>query len=264
MFKKLFKKPNPSSCPYRGVPSSKQCSLGMEEAKREWIKNKKVSSAALILNDIKDLKRDKYGFCMLVKGFEKRLYLIKNNKIKLEFLVALGQKGLGKKKEGDEKTPIGDYHIKWMISRSGPLKNNPGGKGSYLINGKTFSVLDTELYFGSIEDVRVKELPDGRKVVSKDPSNRPLNAEEILIAEDMKMYTYGKKNIFVMALDYPNQEDRKSGKTGSSIEIHGSDRLERMGFQRYKGTGGCIALLPSHAEQIYKYVNPGTPVRIKR
>ena len=194
----------------------------------------------------------------------KKMYLIEDDTIKLVFDVALGKGGLGKQKEGDHKTPLGDYKIKWLVSRNGPSKQNPGGLSSKVIEGKTYAVLDTELYFGDLANIRVKVLPDGTRKVSESPDDRPITREEIEIARGEKLWTdaYGGKQVFVMALDYPNKQDRAQGKTGSCIEIHASVNLEKVGYENYTGTLGCVSLYPSYAKRIYDYVNPGTPVRI--
>jgi D-alanyl-D-alanine dipeptidase len=217
-----------------------------------------------VLHKARDLPRDENGFCLLVEASEKKMYLIKHNTIQLFFDVALGKGGVGKTREGDHKTPLGDYRIKWMVSRKGPPKQNPGGLTSSVIEGKTYAVLDTELYFGELTNIRVKVLPDGTRKVSEDIHDRSITREEIEIAQGEKLWTdaYGGEQVYVMALDYPNKEDRAQGKTGSCIEIHASVNLEKVGYEDYKGTLGCVSLYPAYAKRMYYYVNPGTPVRI--
>jgi len=222
------------------------------------------SKIETVSNESKGLLRDKNGFCILVKGSERKLYLIENNAIKFMFGIAIGERGLGKTREGDHKTPIGNYIIKWMVSRNGPPKENPGGLSSFVIDGKTYAVLDTELYFGDLTNIRVKVLPDGTRKVSHDLNDRPITPEEIKIAKGERLWrdAYGGKNCYVMALDYPNKRDRAQGKTGSCIEIHTSLNLEKAGHKYYKGTLGCIAMYSADAKRLYEYVHPGTPVRI--
>jgi len=72
-------------------------------------------------------------------------------------------------------------------------------------------------------------LPDGTRKVSDDMRDRPISQREITIAQSEKLWTdaYGGKNAYVMALDYPNSEDRKQGKTGSCIETGSSLRADR-------------------------------------
>ena len=198
-----------------------------------------------ILQHLRDLDRDENGFCLLVLGCSQKIYLIKGDEVKLRFPVAIGRGGLGKEKEGDKKTPVRDYHIKWMVSRKGPPKKNPDGQSSFVMDGETYSIGDTQLYFGQLENANLSE-------------------EALKIAQDEKLWTdaYGGEKAVVMALDYPNEKDRKAGRTGSSIEIHASLPLAQTDLERYKGTLGCVALVPSHAGEIYEHVNPGTPVRV--
>lgn len=180
------------------------------------------------------------------------------------FDIGIGEHGLGKTKEGDHKTPLGDYTIKWMVSRNGPPKQNPGGLSSFVMDGKTYAVLDTELYFGDLASIRVHVSPDGTRTVSQDPQDRPITPEEIEIAQSERLWTdaYGGDHVYVMALDYPNKQDRAEGKTGSCIEIHASINLEKDGYENYTGSMGCVTMYPMYAKRIYEYVNPGTPVRI--
>ena len=161
-----------------------------------------------VLDGSRGLLRDENGFCVFVKGSEKKLYLIENSAIKFVFDIAVGKRGLGKTREGDHKTPLGDYRIKWMVSRNGPPKKNPGGVSSFVINGKTYAVLDTELFFGNLDKIRVKVLPDGTRKVSADLNDRGITPKEIEIAQGEKLWTdpYGGKNCYVMALDYPNKK----------------------------------------------------------
>lgn len=195
---------------------------------------------------LQGLNRDENGFCLLVLGGSKEIYLVQGDQVKLSFPVAIGEYGVGKVKEGDKKTPLGDYCIKWMVSRNGPPKNNPGGQSSYVVDSETFSIRDTQLYFGKLERAGLSE-------------------QELKIAQDEKLWTaaYGGNHVFVMALDYPNEKDKTQGRTGSSIEIHASAILAHAGLETYKGTLGCIALIPQHAREIYEHTVPGTPVRIR-
>lgn len=254
---------------FRGIPDEwwHYNAFSLEEVKKRYsiveFLLSRVETENVLLK-VKDLPRDENGICILVDGSRKKLYLIKGDTIKLVFDAALGKGGLGKEKEGDHKTPLGDYRIKWMVSRSGPLKLNPDGLSSTIVEGKTFAVLDTELYFGDLEAIRVKMLPDGTRKVSDDMRDRPISRKEIAIAQGEKLWTdaYGGENATVMALDYPNSADKKQGKTGSCIEIHASLKLEEAGYDDYTGTLGCISLYPAYAERVYAFVNPGTPVRI--
>jgi len=223
-----------------------------------------LSKIEAVLQEAQGLPRDKTGFCVLVKGAEKKLYLIQHNSIQSVFDCAPGEGGLGKTKEGDHKTPLGDYKIKWMVSKNGPPKENPGGVKSAVVDGHTYAVLDTELYFGDHTIIRVRTLPDGTRKVSDDMNDRSISSREISIAQNEKLWTnsYGGGDAYIMALDYPNQKDRAEGKTGSCIEIHASLNLVKEGFKKYTGTLGCVAMYPAEIKGVYESVNPGTYVRI--
>ena len=122
---------------FRGIPDEWWHFNGfsLEEVKRRYAIVEflvPLAETEDVLLKVKDLPRDENGMCILIKGSEKKMYLIENNTIKLVFDVALGKGGLGKKKEGDHKTPLGDYWIKWMVSSSGPPKSNPGGSPALL------------------------------------------------------------------------------------------------------------------------------------
>lgn len=51
-------------------------------------------------------------------------------------------------------------------------------------------------------------------------------------------------------INYPNKEDRKKGKTGSLIEIHGS------GGNSYDWTAGCVALSNKNIDDLFKTIKP--------
>jgi len=158
-----------------------------------------LSKIKEVLKEAEGLKRDKNGFCIFVKGAERKLYLIEQNTIRLMFESAVGERGLGKTREGDHKTPLGNYRIKWMVSKNGPPKKNPGGVSSFVVDGQTYAVLDTELYFGDLKKIRVKVFPDGTRKVSNDVNDRPITPLEIRIAQSERLWTdaYGGENAFV-------------------------------------------------------------------
>lgn len=65
-------------------------------------------------------------------------------------------------------------------------------------------------------------------------------------------------------LDYPNQEDKKRGKTGGMIEIHG----EGSGWSANDGganwTFGCIALSDEHIDEIFEDINKEDRITVIR
>jgi murein L,D-transpeptidase YafK len=64
---------------------------------------------------------------------------------------------------------------------------------------------------------------------------------------------------FAFLLDYPNQDDRKTGRTGRGIMIHSVsyDKVGRM------ATHGCIGLRRDDMESLYRLVGVGTKVYIR-
>ncbi|VVB80008.1 L,D-transpeptidase catalytic domain [uncultured archaeon] len=65
-----------------------------------------------------------------------------------------------------------------------------------------------------------------------------------------------------LLLDYPNEEDRRKGKTGGLVEIHG----EGTGYRGNQGgqnwTWGCTALSNPDIETIFSSMNKGDPITI--
>jgi murein L,D-transpeptidase YafK len=81
-----------------------------------------------------------------------------------------------------------------------------------------------------------------------------------------------------LALDYPNKEalDKfnqrkqkgeipKTAKPGGAIGIHGTWPDEDFVVDRYKNwTLGCISMKNSDVQELYKYIEAGTPITIKK
>ena len=57
-------------------------------------------------------------------------------------------------------------------------------------------------------------------------------------------------------INYPNEEDKAKGKTGSAIEIHGE------GGKGYNWTLGCIALSNEDMDKIFPYLKEGDKITI--
>jgi murein L,D-transpeptidase YafK len=64
---------------------------------------------------------------------------------------------------------------------------------------------------------------------------------------------------YALMLDYPNDHDRRNGRTGSGIMLHSvpEDRLKK------NATGGCIGLRLSDMERLYRIASIGTKVIIQ-
>jgi len=70
---------------------------------------------------------------------------------------------------------------------------------------------------------------------------------------------FNSKELYkAILINYPNEEDKAKGKTGSLIEIHGG------GGKGYDWTFGCVALSNSDMEKIFPYLNKGDRITIVR
>jgi len=151
-----------------------------------------------------------------------------SGKVVKSYPVGLGLNGMGKTKEGDKKTPLGEYKIIWKASR---FANEDGG---YLIeDGKAFCGPDN--------------------IFTTDPS---------IGYPDESLWTdgYGGKKAVVMCLNYPNSSDKKKGYTGGCIEIHAT----LLGGIGEWSSYGCVRMYPEDARELYRIVKVGTKVFIKK
>jgi murein L,D-transpeptidase YafK len=132
----------------------------------------------------------------VVDASRSRVYVYENNggrlRLVADYYSTLGKRGIDKLREGDQKTPLGVYHVTSMI---------PGAK-----------------------------LPD--------------------------LYGWG-----AFPINYPNDWDRRAGKTGYGIWLHG---VPRENYARApRASDGCIALANDEIADLAKRVRPGsTPVVI--
>ena len=133
---------------------------------------------------------------IVVDASRSRVYVYENNgglpRLVADYYSTLGKRGIDKLREGDQKTPLGVYHVTSTI---------PGSK-----------------------------LPD--------------------------LYGWG-----AFPINYPNDWDRRAGKTGYGIWLHGvpSDNYARAP----RASDGCIALANDEIADLAKRVTPGaTPVVI--
>jgi murein L,D-transpeptidase YafK len=133
---------------------------------------------------------------LVVDASRSRVYVYENKRgepqLVADYYSTLGKRGIGKQREGDQKTPLGVYHVTSMI---------PGAK-----------------------------LPD--------------------------LYGWG-----AFPINYPNDWDRRAGRTGHGIWLHGvpSESYARAP----RASDGCIALANDEIAELAKRVRPGaTPVVI--
>ena len=133
---------------------------------------------------------------IIVDASRSRVYVYENDRggprLVADYYSTLGKQGIDKLREGDQKTPLGVYHVTSMI---------PGAK-----------------------------LPD--------------------------LYGWG-----AFPIDYPNDWDRRAGKTGYGIWLHG---VPGENYARApRASDGCIALANDEIAELAKRVQPGaTPVVI--
>ncbi len=136
------------------------------------------------------------SYAIVVDAYRSRVYVYENDRgmprLVADYYSTLGKRGIDKLREGDQKTPLGLYHVTSMI---------PGAK-----------------------------LPD--------------------------LYGWG-----AFPINYPNDWDRRAGKTGYGIWLHG---VPRENYARApRASDGCIALANDEIADLAKRVRPGaTPVVI--
>jgi murein L,D-transpeptidase YafK len=133
---------------------------------------------------------------LVIDATRSRVYVYENNRelprLIADYYTTLGKRGIDKLREGDQKTPLGIYHVTSHI---------PGAK-----------------------------LPD--------------------------LYGWG-----AFPINYPNEWDRRSGKTGYGIWLHG---VPAENYARApRASDGCVALANDEIAELAKRVQPGaTPVVI--
>ncbi|MEW6137905.1 MAG: L,D-transpeptidase [Thermodesulfobacteriota bacterium] len=154
---------------------------------------------------------------------KKVLQLWRHTELIREYPADCGKGGLGKKRGGDHKTPIGDYEISWMASRA-------HSKGYRIRDGRSWC---------------------------KD--NRFVDASSGPALEKLWSESYGGLEAAVLSINYPNEKDRIRGFTGDCIHIH-ADKHHSDGM--LKKSYGCIHLFPSDANELYEFVDVGTPVKL--
>lgn len=142
--------------------------------------------------------------------------------------VGIGKNGMGKTREGDHKTPVGEYRIIWKASR---FAKTDGG----------YPIKDGSAFCG--------------------PENCFTTDPEIGYPSE-KLWTdgYGGPQAVVMCLDYPSEKDTINGYTGGCIEIHAT----LLGGIGKKSSAGCVRMSPGDARDLYLRVPVGTRVIIRR
>ncbi len=140
-----------------------------------------------------------------------------------DYPIETGIHGIAKQRGGDHRTPIGDYEVTWMASRSSKKGHRIVDNRSWC-SGNAFS----------------------------DASTGPA-------LEKLWSDPYGGNEAAVISINYPNVKDRLRGFTGDCIHIH-SDKRHVHGV--LKKSYGCIHMFPPDANELYEMVEVGTPVKI--
>jgi L,D-peptidoglycan transpeptidase YkuD (ErfK/YbiS/YcfS/YnhG family) len=149
-----------------------------------------------------------------VHGSEGKARLTVDGEVLFTTCVYVGKNGLGKKREGDAKTPVGTLH---PLSAFG-IKPNPGTTMPYIDVTPTTLACDGDCeYYNKIIDTSVVTHPcQGEEMYSYQP-----------------LYNYGIATDFNKECIYPN---------GSAIFLH------VKGPKTY--TGGCIAFDEERMKEI--------------
>lgn len=138
---------------------------------------------------------------------------------------AVGRKGIGKNKEGDQKTPKGVYNLTMPFGN----RKNPGAKQKYLKVNKNHYWCSDKKYYNKL--INIKKKPHKCK--------------------GEHLYYYGKAYGYAMFVDY-NVECKYP--KGSAIFLHVKSAKG--------GTSGCIAISETNMKKIIKKADYGTKICI--
>lgn len=169
------------------------------------------------------------GRWLEVRGSRRTLAVCDGPREVGRFAVGIGINGMGKEREGDRKTPLGQYRIAWIASAD-YADDDPEHRRFRIAPGRGYCRFDP-----------------ASNVNRFDPDHGPRD-------ERLWLPAYGGN---VMALDYPNATDVVAGRTGSCIEIHGNPDPSR-------GTYGGVDLDPSDMRRLVGFCEPGMPVVLRR
>ena len=200
----------------------------------KWSKSKTIKTSRTDWNRIlkKYKSNDKVKELIFVKykgNSKARLYLYQKNdknqwKLVLSCKAYTGKRGINKKKEGDRKTPTGDF----AITHAFGIKSDPGSKMSYLkVNKNHYWCADK--YYNKLVDVSKKK--------------HNCRGEHLI--------TYTKQYAYAMNIGYNTAG--KKGK-GSALFLHC--------FGNHSYTLGCVAVSKSNMIKILKTCDPGTRICI--
>lgn len=154
---------------------------------------------------------------------QKVLQLWHHTEMIREYPIEIGMGGVGKRRSGDHRTPVGDYEISWMASRNSL-------KGHRIVDKRSWCKGNRFVY------------------AAKGPPLEKLWTE-----------AYGGEQATVMSINYPNLKDTRMGYTGDCIHIHACKSLNEWALTK---SYGCIHMFPKDAAELYEFVDVGIPVKI--
>lgn len=142
----------------------------------------------------------------------------------------VGRNGIGKTREGDQKTPVGTYNLTTPFG----IKADPGANMDYT------KVTKYHYWCGTSGSKYYNQFIDTRKV------------DRARTSSDEYLINYKGEYNYCMFIDY--NADGEAGK-GSCIFLH------CMGSKSY--TAGCIAIPENAMKQIIQWAQPGVKIVIK-
>lgn len=137
----------------------------------------------------------------------------------------VGKKGIGKKKEGDKKTPEGVFNLTDAFG----IKGNPGTSLPYIDINKSLYWCADKQYYNQLVDIQEK----------------PHKCKGEHLIDYVPQYNYG------ITLDY---NKACTYKKGSAIFLHCKGK--------YSYTAGCIAVSQKNMVKIMKNIEPGAKICI--
>lgn len=213
-----------------GLKVKKCVSCNKIMAKKTILSTKKQKEQDFVAKYLKDKKAKQVIIVKYEKGSDATLSFHQKGSDGLWTQVLstyayLGRNGIKKQKEGDGKTPVGEFDIKSAFG----IKANPGTSLPYTKVTDTMYWCSDKVYYNTLVDVsKVKHNCSG---------------------EHLKRYT-GYYN-YSMVIDYNSK--CTYGK-GSAIFLHCAVK---------KSTGGCIAIPETKLITILKKAKPGIKIVIK-
>lgn len=191
-----------------------------------------ILSILIVLNFNQVNAQENSGNYIVVYGYKYTMYVF-NSQAKLlkTYKIGIGINGMGKTREGDKKTPLGEYEIIWKATKF-QEDIDPNNENEHFI-----------------EDGYAFAGPDN--IFTTDP-------EIGYSSEQLWTEGYGGDEAVVLCINYPNALDKSKGYTGGCIEIHAT----HLGGIGQCSSYGCLRMHPGDAREVYNLVEVGAKVYI--